>query len=64
MQQMDIYRKYYSRYKIQFISGVIFVSLEAFCNLMQPTIMARIIDDGVKSGNLNMILKYGLLMLL
>ena len=61
---MDIYRKYYSRYKIQFISGVIFVSLEAFCNLMQPTIMARIIDDGVKSGNLNMILKYGLLMLL
>ena len=64
MRKMGIYRKYYSRYKIQFITGIIFVSLEAFCNLMQPTIMARIIDDGVKSGNLDMITKYGLLMLL
>lgn len=61
---MAIYSKYLRRYRIPFITGIVFVFLEAFCSLLQPTIMARIIDDGVKSGRLDTVIKFGILMLI
>ena len=42
------------------ISGVFF---EAVCDLLQPTIMAHIIDDGIKNNQVEAVLKFGLLML-
>ena len=60
---MRIYRKYFKKYRMMFVSGVAFVMLEALCDLMQPTIMSRIIDDGIRSGEMAAILRYGLTML-
>jgi ATP-binding cassette, subfamily B, multidrug efflux pump len=60
---MGIYKKYFSKYKVLFITAILFVLLEALCDLMQPTIMSKIIDDGIRNGQLALILRYGLLML-
>jgi len=61
---MEIYKRYYKKYGVMFITAVICVLFEAFCDLMQPTIMADIIDNGVKNGQIPVILHYGILMLL
>lgn len=61
---MGIYRRYFNRYRFLFIIAVSCVFFEAVCDLMQPTIMARIIDEGVKSSQIEIVLKYGLFMLL
>lgn len=61
---MEIYRRYFSKYKMLFFTAVTFVFLEAMCDLLQPTIMARIIDEGVRRGDVDMVTELGLLMLL
>ena len=61
---MGIYKLYFNKYKLLFITAVICVFFEAICDLMQPTIMAHIIDEGVKNGQVETVLKLGLLMLL
>lgn len=61
---MGVYGKYYGKYKAQLFAGIAFVFLETFCSLMQPTLMSRIIDNGVKNGNLDIIIRFGLFMLL
>jgi len=61
---MQIYRKYLNKYMALFTVAVACVALEALCDLLQPTIMARIIDDGVRNGNLGSVIHFGLIMLL
>jgi ATP-binding cassette subfamily B protein len=61
---MGIYKIYFKKYKWMFVIGIAYVFLESFCNLLQPTIMARIIDDGVKSGDIKTVVKFGVLMLI
>ncbi|QAT48839.1 ABC transporter ATP-binding protein [Caproiciproducens sp. NJN-50] len=61
---MSIYGKYFQKYKLLFLTGVSCVVMEAFCDLMQPAMMARIIDDGVKNGKFDTVVRFGLLMLL
>ena len=39
------------------------LSVESVCDLLQPTIMARIVDNGVAARNLSVVVRYGLLML-
>ncbi|SCG81652.1 putative ABC transporter ATP-binding protein yfiB [Proteiniborus sp. DW1] len=56
--------KYISRYKKQFLTALIFLTLEAIGDLIQPTIMSKIIDNGVTKGDMNYVLKLGGLMLL
>lgn len=60
---MGIYRRYFKKYRFLFFTAVSCVFFEAICDLLQPTIMARIIDDGVKSGQLRTVIRYGLAML-
>jgi ABC-type multidrug transport system, ATPase and permease components len=60
---MNIYVKYFNRYKVLFFTAVSCVLMEALCDLMQPTIMSRIIDSGIKSGSMEDILRYGSVML-
>lgn len=56
---MGIYRKYWKTYRLPFILAVSCVFLEAMCDLLQPTIMSHIIDDGVKNGSLATVLRFG-----
>ena len=60
---MGIYKTYLRRYKWLFILGVACVSMETVCDLLQPTIMASIIDVGVKNKSLDSVLHYGMVML-
>ena len=61
---MNIYRTYFLNYKFPFLAGVICVAFEAFCDLLGPTLMGRIIDEGIVKGEMRTILRWGLLMLL
>ncbi|HSU79012.1 MAG TPA: ABC transporter ATP-binding protein [Candidatus Angelobacter sp.] len=61
---MHFLRKYVKKYWKLFITAVFFLMCEAFCDLMQPTIMSKIIDVGVATKNLQYVLKMGGLMLL
>lgn len=56
--------KYIKRYKGQFFIALIFLILETLGDLIQPTIMSKIIDKGVKDGNINYVWRFGLLMIL
>ena len=46
-----------------FAAALAFLSLEAACDLMQPTIMSRVIDRGVVAHDLSVVLALGLGML-
>ncbi|MGG1688667.1 ABC transporter ATP-binding protein [Heyndrickxia ginsengihumi] len=61
---MHFLRKYAKKYWKLFFTAVFFLMCEALCDLMQPTIMSKIIDIGVASNNLQYVLKLGGLMLL
>ena len=55
--------KYWSKYWKPFSTAVTFLMVEAICDLLQPTIMADIVDVGVVGGDLNYVLARGGLML-
>lgn len=61
---MNAYKKYIKTYWKSFFIALFFLSIEAACDLLQPTIMSKVIDVGVKSKNLNYVLSKGGLMLL
>lgn len=56
--------KYIYRYKDKFFIALTFLILETMGDLIQPTIMSKLIDKGVKMGDLQYVLKMGGLMLL
>ena len=57
-------KKYIRKYLRPFLLAVGFLSLEAACDLFQPTLMAKIVDSGIGNRDLNMVLSLGGLMLL
>ena len=48
-------------YKRAAILTPIFSALEAIMDVLLPTIMAFIIDQGIEKGDMNAVIKYGLL---
>lgn len=60
---MGYLKIYWQRYRLMFCAALLFLSVEAFCDLLQPTIVSTIIDSGVKAGNLNYVLSRSALML-
>jgi ATP-binding cassette subfamily B multidrug efflux pump len=56
-------KDYYLRYWKPFWLAIACLTAEAFCDLMQPTIMSRIIDVGVAAQNLRYVVEAGGLML-
>lgn len=60
---MQYLKKYIKKYWKPFLTAVLFLSLEAVCDLMQPTIMSKIVDIGVANRNLNYVLSMGGIML-
>ncbi|WFR55511.1 ABC transporter ATP-binding protein [Anaerocolumna sp. AGMB13025] len=61
---MQLYSKYFKMYKFPFIIAVLCVILEAFCDLLGPTLMSNIINTGIEQGSLSHVYYWGLLMLL
>lgn len=61
---MQFLQKYVRKYWKLFSTAVLFVALEALCDLLLPTIMSKIIDVGVAGRDLTYVLKLGGLMLL
>ena len=57
-------KKYLAKYRKQFLIAITFISLETAGDLIQPTIMSKIIDKGVKRGDMDYVLKLGGLMFL
>lgn len=60
MRFLNRYRNKYGKY---FWIAVFFVTLEAICDLLQPTLMAKIIDVGIAGKQMNVILQMGGIML-
>ena len=61
---MGIFRKYYLAYRRPFFLAILCVAMEAVCDLLGPTIMARILDEGVRASNLERVGYWGGAMLL
>ena len=57
-------KKYIKRYKKEFFIALTFLILEAMGDLIQPTIMSKIIDNGVKNKDMDYVFKLGKLMFL
>jgi len=55
---------YWRRYRIRFLFAILFLSLEALADLLQPALMAQIVDQGIAQMDMPQIERYGLLMLL
>lgn len=60
---MGYMTKYWRKYRNPFSAAVAFLMLEAICDLLQPTIMSKIVDIGVAGGNLDYVLFMGSIML-
>jgi len=61
---MSYMKVYVSKYWKGFCTAVLFVTFEALCDLIQPTIMSKIVDRGVANKDLNYVLSMGGMMLL
>ncbi|MDF2724724.1 MAG: putative transporter ATP-binding protein [Paenibacillus sp.] len=61
---MGYLRPYVRKHWKMFCVAVFFLTIEALCDLMMPTIMAKIIDIGIVGSDLDYVLRMGGLMLL
>lgn len=61
---MNVYSKYFEKYKLPFLVAVICVALEAVCDLLGPTLMSNIINTGIDKGEISKVYYWGTLMLL
>ncbi|MFL0195336.1 ABC transporter ATP-binding protein [Clostridium sp. WILCCON 0269] len=61
---MNLYRKYFKKYKFPFLVAVFCVALEAICDLLGPTLMSNIINTGIDQELLSKVYYWGTLMLI
>ncbi|WP_219834038.1 ABC transporter ATP-binding protein [Paenibacillus sp. R14(2021)] len=61
---MSYLQPYFRRFGKPFAAAILFLTLEALCDLLQPTLMSRIIDVGVANKQLSEVVRYGGFMLL
>lgn len=59
---MSYLNKYIKRYWRLFLLAISFVAAEAFCDLLQPTVMSKIIDQGIANKDLGVVMSLGLTM--
>ncbi|MGL5352768.1 MAG: ABC transporter ATP-binding protein [Clostridium sp.] len=60
---MRNYYKYIRKYWKPFLVAICCLTIESMCDLMQPTIMSKIIDIGVSNKEMDYVLKMGGIML-
>jgi ATP-binding cassette, subfamily B, multidrug efflux pump len=63
LKKMNLYSKYFSRYKVPFLAAILCVTLEAFCDLLGPTLMSKIVNYGIEKGSLTNVYYWGIRML-
>ena len=56
---MKIYMRYFTKYKYWFFIAVSCVALEALCDLLGPTLMSHIINDGIELGMIQNVYLWG-----
>lgn len=61
---MGIFRKYVPKYGARFGWAIFFLMIESVCDLLLPTLMAAMIDDGVAREDLGHVYRIGAYMLL
>jgi len=61
---MRIYKEYFPKYRVPFLTGVTCVAFEAFCDLLGPTLMARVVNYGILGSDMSAVLRWSILMLL
>jgi ATP-binding cassette subfamily B protein len=61
---LSFLKKYIRKYWKLFVVAVLFLTCEATVDLMQPTIMSKIVDVGVANNRMDYVLKMGSVMLL
>lgn len=59
---MKLVIHYIHRHLGLFFAALFFLTIETMADLLQPTFMALIVDDGVKNTNIRQILVYGVIM--
>ncbi len=60
---MRLMLTYIRRHLGMFFTALLFLSMETAADLLQPTLMSFVVDNGVKSQNTGKILEYGMIML-
>ncbi|AJA49396.1 ABC-type multidrug transport system, ATPase and permease component [Clostridium pasteurianum DSM 525 = ATCC 6013] len=60
---MGAFKKYIHKYWRGFLLAIVCLILEASCDLLQPTIMSKVIDIGVKNRQIDYVFKMGGIML-
>lgn len=60
---MKLMLHYIGRHKRMFFTALFFLGLETMSDLLQPTFMSYIVDNGVEHSNVGQILRYGAMML-
>lgn len=60
---MKIIGKYMARYKGMFFTALFCVCFETACDLLCPTFMARILNEGIEKGSLASVYRWGACML-
>ena len=61
---MKLIVSYIGRYKKMFFTALLFLGIETLADLLQPTFMSYIVDNGVEQRDVRQILGYGGIMLL
>ena len=61
---MSFLLAYWRKYRVLFFTGIFFLTVEALCDLIQPAVVAGIIDTGVKGNDLDYVLTRCALMFL
>ncbi|AZN38966.1 ABC transporter ATP-binding protein [Paenibacillus albus] len=61
---MSFLKPYFRQFGKPFTAAILFLMLEAICDLLQPTLMSRIVDVGVANKDLNFVVRFGGYMLL
>lgn len=61
---MNIYLRYIKKHWLPFIGGLMCVACEGICDLLGPTFMAKIINEGVRGGDQSLVVRWGVFMLL
>ncbi|WP_027631398.1 ABC transporter ATP-binding protein [Clostridium hydrogeniformans] len=61
---MNTFYVYIKRYYKLFLVAIFSLMIEIFCDLMQPTIMSKVVDIGVKNKDINYVINMGGVMVL
>ena len=60
---MRLIFSYIRRHALLYAVGIAFLTVEALADLLQPTLMSYIVNDGVQQKDLGQILVYGAILL-